>query len=473
MASPNRSALLIVPCALLLGACYAPSHVVKVRHMVQEGDYERALYQTRRSLKDSPDDRELWKLLLHIHFAQGQRKEAVAAYRKKASGGRADRQVARYLGLLLMRWAMEHKEPAVRLDAVQGARRTDAAPLAPDMGQRLADDDAEVRTWAAVAMSRSRQGADVLEEQLTSTSHAARAIAVEQVGRIAGCKAVTALLPHVKDSHQQVRAAAARALAHCKRKEMLPHLEALLSDSQWQVQAAAARATASLGYRQGTSALTPLLQHKQVGVRLAVMDALAALDQAVARPLLEKMVAERTWLTALRAGVLLARAGKAQPGLEAVARALVAGKPTDRAAACNAASQIKDAVAADQAKKALGDADALVRLAAGRALAAHKRGAEALEMSRALHGKACPAGKAASTDLCLQAAELLALLGQPAGAVTLTRLAREAAGAPLRRRALSVALRHRSSRDLALAAMADDDARVAVAGAVWLYGQLK
>ena len=203
------------------------------------------------------------------------------------------------------------------------------------------------------------------------------------------------------------------------------------------------------------------------------MDALATLDKDVARPLLEKIVAERAWLPALRAGVLLARAGRVQPGLEAVSRALVAGKPTDRAAACNAASQIKDPVAADQAKKALGDSDALVRLAAGRALAAHKRGQEALEVSRTLHAKACPAGKAASTDLCLQAAELAALLGQPAGADTLLRLAREATDASLRGRALSLALLHRSSQDLALAALADDDGRVAVAAAIWLYGQLK
>lgn len=458
---------------LLLTACRPPPHVAQVQRLVEDGAYDKALFQVKRSLGKYPGDNALWKLLIHIHFAREDVKGAVGAYRLRAKKVGPDKELARYLSLLLLRWGMEHKDPTVRLDALQGVRSTDATALLRDMIARLSDPNEEVRTWAAVAMSASPQGADVLEEQLSSSSPAARAVAVEQVGRIAGVKAMSALFPHVKDREPRVRAAAARALAWCKSREALPHLTALLSDREWQVQAAAARALGRLGFSEGAAPLKPLLASPRLGVKLAALDALTDLDREMARPLLQEAARGRDFMVALRAGVRLAGLGQVQPALDIIARTLVAGKGSARAAACNAASQVKDTVAADLVIRALKDPEPRVRLAAGRALLAHRRGPEVLDAARALHRLACPAGKNPAPSLCLQAAELMALLGQPEGAATLATLARSGPTGQLRNRALSLALRHQSSHDLALSALTDADPHVVVAAAIWFYGQLK
>lgn len=447
--------------------------MMKVQQLVHDGEYDRALHQVKRDLSKHPHDIALWKMLIHIQFARGDIKSAVGAYGLKVKKSGPDKRLARHLSLLMLRWGMDHKDPEVRLDALHGVRKTDAEPLLQDMIERLADPNQEVRTWAAVAMSASPQGADVLEEQLSSSSPAARAVAVEQVGRIAKAKAITALFPHVKDSHPQVRAAAARALAWCGVRAALPHLQALLSDKDWQVQVAAASALGRLGFKEGAAGLKPLLASPRLGVKLAAMDAMADLDSAMARPLLLKVARGNDHLAALRAGVRLAGLGQVQPALDAIARALVVSKGSTRAAACNAASQVKDSVAVSLVGKALRDADPLVRLAAGRALVAHKREQDVIEPGRSLHRRYCPAGKKPVPSLCLQAAELMALLGQPAGNTTLEKLARSGPTGPMRKRALSVSLRHQPSNDLAIFALNDQDPRVAVAAAIWLYGQLK
>ncbi len=464
----------IIPCSLffILTACRPPPHVVKVRQLVQDGAYDKALHQVKRSLRSRPYDDALWKLMIHIQFARDDVRGAVTAYRKKANRYGRDKALARYLSLLMLRWGMEHKDPAVRLDTLQGVRKTDAAPLWKDMMERLTDANEEVRTWAAVAVSASQQGADVLEEQLGSSSPAARAVAVEQVGRIAKAKAMTALFPHVKDKHPLVRAAAARALAFTRDRAALPHITGLLSDKDWQVQAAAARALGSLGFRSSAPLLKPLLYRTRLGVRMAAMEALAALDGALARPLLREVARGGDILAGLRAGVLLARLGEPQPALDAIARGLVAVKHSTRAAACNAASQVKDAVAIQLVAKGLKDPEPLVRLAAGRALVAHRREPQVLDAARSLHRLACATDKKKLPSLCLQAAELWALLGQAEGRATLAALARSGPSG-LRRRALAVSLRHDASEERALTAFTDPDPRVAIAAAIWLYGQLK
>ena len=470
----------LVPCSfflvlffLLLAACRPPPHVLKVQQLVQDGEYDRALHQVKRSLSQHPRDTASWKMLVHIQFARGDVKGAVGAYRQKVNKGGTDKVLARYLSLLMLRWGMEHRAPEVRLDALQGVRKTDAAPLLRDMIERLSDPNEEVRTWAAVALSASPQGADVLEQQLSSSNPAARAVAVEQVGRIAKVKAMTALFPHARDSHPGVRAAAARALAWCGDRAALPHLAALLADKDWQVQAAAASALGRLGFKEGAAGLKPLMDSPRLGVKLAAMDAMADLDSAMARPLLLKVARGQDLVAALRAGLRLAGLGQVQPALDAIARALVVTKVSTRAAACNTASQVKDSVAVGLVGKALRDPDPLVRLAAGRALVAHQREQDVLQPGRALHRRHCPAGKKPVPSLCLQAAELLALLGQPEGNTTLDTLARSGPTGQVRKRALSVSLRHRPSNDLALSALTDEDPRVAVAAAIWLYGQLK
>lgn len=487
--------LWVLLAVVVLAACRPPQRVLKVQKLIRDGEFERALVQARQTLRRHPHDSMLWKLLVHIHLARDDVKAAVAAYRLRAKKGGEDDQLLRYMGLMMMRWGMQHRDPEVRLDAVQGARKTDAAALVRDMIERMSDPDQVIRTWAAVAMSRAPQGAQALEDQLRSPNASARAIAVEQVGRIGKTKVINALIPYLADPSPQVRAAAARGLSHADDPSVVARLAPLCKDPSWQVQVAAARALARLERAAGASAVEPLLQSPQLAVKLAAINALAELRQKDAAAMLRKVATGGDLAAALQAGVRLAGLDEPQPVLDAIGRALKARKWETRAAACNAASRVKQA---ELVREALRDPEPRVRAAAARALlASGARSAErgmrpVVKAAVALHNLACPADTlvaatssqpasapasrpagSPATALCVQAAELMALAAQPQGLATLLRLVQPPHPRGVRLQALELALRHRKSYDLALSLLADKDGRVAVAAAIWLFAELK
>ena len=330
--------------AFVIPACKPVPAVVSASGQLKEGNLKEALKMAQEGLKKHPTDNELWKLLIHVHLAMGNVTEAVAAYRLNEKSLGHNRRMSAYLGLTVLRWALTHRDPEVRQEGIQGIRSSDAAPLLKDMLQRLNDPNEVVRTWAAVALSRMPQGADILDEQLRSTSARARALALEWVARIAGEKALKAVGAAAADRAAGVREAAARALTRTGAGGLEPLLK-LLKDKERTVRAAAAEALGRQDQQRARKALAAALDDSYVGVRLAAARSLGTLKDSASKPALFKLASGDDLITALAAAKALFKLGEVQPVLDAIARSLEVGKVPARVAACNAAVVVNDRVA--------------------------------------------------------------------------------------------------------------------------------
>lgn len=437
---------------------------------LERGDYAGALKEVEAGLKQHPGDERLHRMAIHAHMAMGQVKEAVGAYRRFEKAEGRDREMLAYLALTTIRWALAHRSPEVRLEGIQAARQSDAAPLMRDMLQRLNDPNEFVRTWAAVAVSRTSQGAEVLDEQLRSSSPRARALALEWVARIAGDHAVGTVGEAASDKSKEVRVAVARGLAHTGAGGA-PVLIKLLGDEAREVRAAAAVSLGELAFDRGRLALVQALKDSYVGVRLAAATALGKLGGKESAPALRALAAGEDLLTALNAGRALYKQEEIQPLMNAIARALKLGDGPAREAACNAAASVKHEAAVLITAKALTDKLPSVRVAAARAA---RQGGElipAVRTSRAVLKVACPDAKL--TSVCFAAAELLALEEVKEGLRELRRLATEAASSATRKQALAAHLRLEAAHEQVLKGLEDQAPEVVLTAAGWLYKKYK
>jgi len=166
--------------------------------------------------------------------------------------------------------------------------------------------------------------------------------------------------------------------------------------------------------------------------------------------------------------VALARLGEVQPALNAIARSLVDRRPSLRAAGCNAASAVRDRVAARLVRKALVDQEPRVRLAAARALLTHGERKPAAESARSLRAQFCEAAALDQQLLCCQAAELLAATGAPAGLALLRELGARGATPRLRLQALTAALQRGGALQDGIGALSDEDPEIVLSAAAWL-----
>lgn len=433
---------------------------------LERGDYAAALKEVEKGLKLHPEDDRLHRMAIHAHMAQGDVKLGVGAYRRYEQAEGRDREMLAYLALTTIRWALAHRTPEVRLEGIQAVRRCDAAPLMRDMLRRMGDPNEFVRTWAAVALSRTQQGAEMLDDQLRSSSPRARALALEWVARIAGDRAVGTVGEAASDSVEQVRVAVARSLAHTG-PGGVPVLLTLLTDKVREVRVAAAASLGDLGDSGARPALVKALQDSYVGVRLAAAKALGRQGGSESAPALRALAAGDDLLTALNAGRVLHKQGEAQPLLDAMAKALMMGDGPAREAACNAATMVKDGAALMLVINALTDKLPGVRMAAARATRQGGKGPQAVGVALVVLKEAC-----AETKLpreCFAAAELLALEEVKEGQAELRRLATAAKSPTLRQQALAAHLRLIRDPDLALKALEDDAAAVVMTAASWLY----
>lgn len=152
---------------------------------------------------------------------------------------------------------------------------------------------------------------------------------------------------------------------------------------------------------------------------------------------------------------------------------------TVRAAACNAAGSVNDAVALKLVQRALRDQEPAVRLAAARAVIARTTPSnpDAVKVALGVTHLACTGHKGGALEaLCLQAAEILAGARRPAGQKTLARLAQKGRAAQTRIAALRMAIRALPPRETGLTLLTvlpDEAAQVTVAAAAALYKQVK
>ena len=459
--------LVIIPA---LHAC-APLPAAKdASGYLERGDYAAALKEVEAGLKEHPDDQRLHRMAIHAHMAQGQVRQGVGAYRRYERAEGRDREMLAYLALTTMRWALAHRTPEVRLEGIQAVRRCDAAPLMRDMLRRMGDPNEFVRTWAAVAMSRTPQGAQMLDDQLRSSSPRARALALEWVARIAGDRAVGAVGEAATHSDEEVRVAVARGLAHTGAGGV-PVLLTLLTDKAREVRVAAAASLGDLGDNRARPPLVKALQDSYLGVRLAAARALGQLGGDESGPALRTLAGGEDLLTAFSAGRVLHKQGEPQPLLDAIARALQMGDGPTREAACNAAASVKDGAAVLLVARALEDKLPGVRMAAARATRQGGKKARAVGVARVVLKEACPVAEL--TTACFAAAELLAMEDVKEGLLELQRLATTSKSPALRQQALSASLRLEASQDLALKALEDEAAAVVLTAASWLYKKNK
>lgn len=469
----------VLPLAVLLGlcSCRPPLSALEAEDLMKIGDHAGAARKVSQGLAQQPSSRVLWGLRVRIAVAQDRTPEAVAAYRARVAAHGEDEGLLRELSVALLEWGLRNRDSEVRLAAVQAARDTDAPELESGVAERLNDPDEVVRTWAAVALSQTPAGVDALARALRSSNAKARAVAAGNLGRIAGGAAIATLAGFVGDGAEDVRSATAWSLAATRQKEALSPLMKLLEDRSPRVRADAAAASGSLGNRDAAAPLHKLTGDAVVPVRLAAASALADLGDRAARGALRELAASPDLAVALRAGLRLAKLGEVQPVLDAVAQGLVDRRWTLRAAACNTAGSVKDSVAHDLVLKGLEDPEPSVRLAAARAVFAHRgQGSQpALQTAASVSQLACP-GKdpsLAMTSLCVQSAELLLRAGNARGRSLLHELARRASVPSLRLEALRAALTFDGERAVAVEAMADPDGKVALAAAAWIYRRLR
>jgi HEAT repeat protein len=456
--------------ALLFAACHPPQAAVEGRRLLDRGEVSAAQKKVDQAVKAHPRDATLRRLSIEIRLAQNDRRGAVKSYRAWLDQRGKDERMLNFLALSVLRWGLSNRDPKVRLAALQGARKTDADTLEADVARRLDDPDELVKTWAAVALSRTPAGADTLSQQLRSTNAKARAVAVGNLARIAGKSAIKSLMRFVTDSSTEVRAALARGLGGVKDDLVLEPLGRLVRDKDRGVRAAAVASLGRAGRKGGMDMVETALNDEYLGVRLAAVLAFAELGGTGVKQRLRELAWSQDLPTAYRAGAKLVGMGEDQPLLNAVAKGLVDKKWSVRAAACNAASTIKQhTVALKLVRRALRDPEPRVRAAAARAVLAQGDKTAAARVGGLLVGLGCKSSDTELEAVCIQGAEVLLRAGDRSGLKHLEQLALKAKTAPHRREALRIALTGGALLELAVDVLPDPDADTAVAAAVQIY----
>jgi HEAT repeat protein len=252
--------------------------------------------------------------------------------------------------------ALGAESPEVRETAVRAVVRLREARLSGALGARLGDRDEEIAALAAGALATPVEGRrKALERARTSDRAEARAAAVKAMG---GEWAVAAL----GDRDARVREAAVAALRGSEAVIALL-LERAERDESVEVRAAA---LAVLG-KEGLAVARAVIGHESLAMRLA---AVGVLGRAGAQEDLERAAEGADGFVALRAGVILANRGVGGRGRRAVELALRSEDWTLRSAALNAVAEIlPEAEAQKLVEPLLDDADPRVKLAAARAVA--------------------------------------------------------------------------------------------------------
>ncbi len=471
---PLRLAALAAALTLAAGSCGPSTTALRARKLLGRGDYQRAEQTLSKALSERPRDRELLGLQLQLQLARGNPARALAIYR-----AHRNRDLLKRYAVAAIWAAMRHQDPMIRLAGVHAARSADVEDLIREMARRLSDPDGRVRSWAAVALSNLPAGADVLEKQLRAPDPRARAIAIGEVGRIAKAKAYETVIRFVGDKSPLARAAAARGLSYSGQQQAVPLLIKLTEDKDKGVRLAAVRALSKLGFKGGRKALRLRLRDAFLPVRIAALDGYTKVAGEDALPYLNETAGGENMRLALHAARILAKKGKLQPVLNAIAKALVDKRWTVRASGVNTASMIDDKVAWELAQKGLRDSEPAVRLATVRLLRHRKLAVkQANRAAEALFALLCANKAPATFDVgafarCTQAAELIAQVGRRRGKRTLAKLATEGKRWQSRAQALRAGLRHAPSAALAMIGLGDKEPRVNLIAAVYIYRKLR
>lgn len=398
--------------ALALAGCGPSAGVKRAQAFLDRGDYPGAAQAADSELGKSPADAALHRIRLRAALGMGDAKGAVDHYRAWRAGRGDDLPGLRTMAMTTLWQGLRSSSAALRLQTIRAIERLEVEDFAQDVGERLGDDDDAVAAAAAVAVMRAfPQGGEVARQMLSSDDPAARAIAVEGIGRKAGVRAADDLRAALTDGDPRVRAAAAFAVGRFGDGADTARLVTLAGDPSADVRAVAVRALAANQRGAQDGVVDRALSDPALGVRLAAVElAFAGHGADAARGLL----GHRDPMVAAQAARLVKDPAAAAPVLD---RALADADAAIRVGAIGLAQvTLGKALALPRLRNALADSAPAVRVAAARALAYLGEPAAAIA---ALADVAAGADPDASVD----AAAELAHLGDPRGRATLERQA--------------------------------------------------
>ena len=418
----RQSTLPVLVAAALASACAGGSaDGRRAEAMLDRGDFAGARRTAEHGLERAPRDPLLWQVRMRALLGGGDARGAVALYASWRDLRRDDDPAAlRALARATLWQALRAHAPAIQAAAVQAIERLELDDLAPQVAELVGSEDDLVAAAAASALLTAHEDAPrVLVDLLRSGDPAARALAVDGIGRKAGAHARADLVPMLGDPDANVRRAAAAAVARFAEGDDLARLiELARRDPSGPVRAQVVRGLAGREIAGRVDLARQAAADPFLGARQAAVDLLARTDEPAAAALLAELAASSDLPVALAAEAARLRAGAPPDQRTAVfERALADRAWTARAAALNAAYAAPRPLALALAGRALVDRRAEVRLAAARLL---------LHMGQTERASQELVAALASPDamIRLDAAVDLYRLGDQRGLAVLERLAR-------------------------------------------------
>jgi HEAT repeat protein len=176
--------------------------------------------------------------------------------------------------------AARDADPVVRFGVAQQLGRVRGPGAVSALIHQLGDAEALVRRAAIRALgdSRDQRAQELLLGILREGDPALRAAAARALGALQSDKAVPDLLLALRDDDWQLREASARALGRIGEPERLDPLLRAADDRVWRVRLAAVRAIGELGRKETIAPLASILKHDpDYEVRAAAATALGSL----------------------------------------------------------------------------------------------------------------------------------------------------------------------------------------------------
>jgi HEAT repeat protein len=434
-------------CALGLGCTSTAAR--QARQLYDRGDYAGAAKSADAGLAEHASDEALWHVRIRALLAQGDARGVAAAYeRYRATRGGDDAGLVTDMAIATLGQALKSTSLDVKVQAIGYVEDLMLMPLAEDVMDLMAHDDDRVAAAAAVAVLNGHPQAPYLLEQLQrSDDPAARALAIEGIGRKVGKHAAADLRQAAADPDARVRVAAMGALAGLPDEATTRALAEAQADAEPMVRAAAARALAARKHGDLVGFARVALADAALSVRLVGVALLAtAKDQAA----LLELTGGADVGVAIAAAAALHGADPAA-ATRAIDAGLASALAVDRIAALNVAeAAIGSAAALERGRAKLADPDVTVRVAAARLVGYLGAATDAIPvLAAALDG---PERLSAAADLVL--------LGDERGVTILSSALLDAKRPDTRLRAVSL---HASARRITpglVAALADANGQV-------------
>ncbi|MGE5180736.1 MAG: HEAT repeat domain-containing protein [Acidobacteriota bacterium] len=417
---------------------------------------------------EHPDDDALWGMRVRSALALGDANGVAKAYQQYvARRGDDDKPLLRDLANATIEQALASPSARLKISAIETVADLRILALEQPVTERIGDEDDRVAAAAAVAILFDHpQAPEVADQMLRSDNPEARRIALDGIakkeqGRHHLELAVGELEKSGDDPDARVRATALRWLGVAKDRDAVALLTKRLRDRDENVRAAAAGALARIGIGNLAELGKKALADKALAVRLAGIELLATARDTEA---LVAATGDADPLVAAQAALALV---PPRPELtqQALDRAVTAAEWTTRAGAANLVVQaLGKAGALPVAQKLAADPDVGVRLAAARALVR----AGDRERARAVFAAAL------ATDRATAAAGELAALGDDRGVAALDRLVRDAQRTPEQR--AEAARAHADAKKITpglVAALADPSGVVRIEAAAALAALAK